>query len=316
MPTSGSIDFVVNRDDIITESLEILGVLGEGETPNADQLTSASRTLNMLVKTWQADGLQLNAVQRLYLFLEKTVSEYSLLSTTVQHFTTSFEETTVAVAATSGASTITVTDATGFLNGDNIGVGSGTDVQWTIINGTPASNVITLTDVLVNAAAVGDVVYAYTTKANRPMHLLEGYIHINNGTDIPMGQIPRERYFDLSVKDASGISNQFYYDRKVSPTLFLWPETDDERSYAILLAQRTLEDFDAASDIADFPQEWYLPLAYNLAVLTGPKFGTPSTQFKQIAILAEYYYEMARGYDIEHETSVYFRPDKRGEEIG
>jgi len=54
MATSGSIDFATTRDDIITEALEQLGVLGEGESPSAAQLTSCSRTLNMMLKAWQA----------------------------------------------------------------------------------------------------------------------------------------------------------------------------------------------------------------------------------------------------------------------
>ena len=62
MATSGSIDFSLTRDDIITEALEQLGVLGSGETANTDDVVSASRTLNMMTKAWQADGLTLFAV--------------------------------------------------------------------------------------------------------------------------------------------------------------------------------------------------------------------------------------------------------------
>ena len=109
MATSGSIDFIVTRDDIITEALELLGVLGEGETPNSDQLSSSARTLNMMVKTWQADGLNLFAVERQYLFTEKTVEEYSLSSSTTRQYTKTFVETTTSAASSSGGSTITVT---------------------------------------------------------------------------------------------------------------------------------------------------------------------------------------------------------------
>jgi len=62
MATSGSIDFAATRDDIITEALEQLGALGEGESPNAAQLASCGRTLNMLVKAWQGEGLNLFAL--------------------------------------------------------------------------------------------------------------------------------------------------------------------------------------------------------------------------------------------------------------
>ncbi len=41
--------------DIITESMEILGVLQEGEAPSAAQSTSAIRSLNNIIKMWSAD---------------------------------------------------------------------------------------------------------------------------------------------------------------------------------------------------------------------------------------------------------------------
>ena len=59
MATSGSFDFVLDRDDIITEALQQVGAIADGETPSSDQLTSCSRTLNMVMKAWQADGMQL-----------------------------------------------------------------------------------------------------------------------------------------------------------------------------------------------------------------------------------------------------------------
>jgi len=59
MTTSSSFNFMVTRDDIITEALEYCGVITVGETPSANHVTSCARTLNMLIKAWQADGLQL-----------------------------------------------------------------------------------------------------------------------------------------------------------------------------------------------------------------------------------------------------------------
>jgi len=85
MSTSGSIDFIVNRDDIITEALEHMGVLAEGQSPSTEQLTSMSRTLNMMVKAWQADGLNLFTIKKLYVYLEKDKKEYRKASSTTDH---------------------------------------------------------------------------------------------------------------------------------------------------------------------------------------------------------------------------------------
>ena len=37
MATSGSVDFSITRDNIITEALQLTGVIGEGETPSTNQ---------------------------------------------------------------------------------------------------------------------------------------------------------------------------------------------------------------------------------------------------------------------------------------
>ena len=315
MATSGSIDFVVTRDDVITEALELCGVLGEGESPNSDQLSSSSRTLNMLVKTWQANGLNLFAVQRLYVFLEKNKHEYTL-NNSGDHFTTSFVSTAINGAVSSGSSSITVDDASSILDSDNIGIklDDGT-MQWTTVNGAPSGNDITLSASLTDDVNDGATVYAYTSKANRPMKILEGYVH-SDSSDTPVEQVSRRTYWELSDKTDDGQVNQFYYDSQVSsPVLYVWPETDNVSDYLILHVQRTLEDFDAASDDADFPQEWYLPLAYNLAAILVPKYGVHPTQAKMINTWAQYYYRMAWEFDMEFGASVTFEPDLRNRKI-
>jgi hypothetical protein len=55
MAYSTSGDYNATATDIITEALEILGVLEEGEAPSAAQSTSALRSLNYLIKNWSAD---------------------------------------------------------------------------------------------------------------------------------------------------------------------------------------------------------------------------------------------------------------------
>ena len=42
-------------NDIVTEALELLGVLGDGDTTSPTQTTSSLRTLNNLIKLWSAD---------------------------------------------------------------------------------------------------------------------------------------------------------------------------------------------------------------------------------------------------------------------
>lgn len=59
MATSGSTDFSLTRTDIIAEALELIGAIAAGESPSAEDGASVARSLNMMLKTWQADGLHL-----------------------------------------------------------------------------------------------------------------------------------------------------------------------------------------------------------------------------------------------------------------
>jgi hypothetical protein len=59
MALSASYDFALDRDGIITRALLIIGAVGAGQTPTASEITDGGETLNLMLKAWQADGLQL-----------------------------------------------------------------------------------------------------------------------------------------------------------------------------------------------------------------------------------------------------------------
>lgn len=59
MATSSSYNFNPTRDEIIQSSLRLLGVGHRGESVPADEINDASMALNIMLKSWQADGLQL-----------------------------------------------------------------------------------------------------------------------------------------------------------------------------------------------------------------------------------------------------------------
>ena len=57
MATSGSTDWSLNRDQVITGALRKLAVLPSGGTPSAAQISDASEALNALIKAFHADGM-------------------------------------------------------------------------------------------------------------------------------------------------------------------------------------------------------------------------------------------------------------------
>jgi len=299
--TSGSIDFSATRDDIIIEALEQMGVLAEGQTPSADQLTSMARTLNMLVKAWQGEGLNLFALQKLYVYLEKDKQEYDLGSTTTDHFSNEFNQTTTTAAAVATDTTIDVTSVTNMAVSDYIGIklSDGT-MQWTTVTNITTLT-LTLNDALTGAMDSGTLIYFYTSKANRPMKIVNVVLRDSTSEqDTPIWTTSRQEYIELPNKGSDGAVNQIWYDPQVGTgILSVWPQSDTVDKYLVIWVQRTLEDFDSATDDADYPQEWLLPLALNLAALSCTKYGVPRFDRVYIKGLAVEYKKLAESFDTE-----------------
>ena len=78
MSTSGSTDFSINRDALISRALRLIGVVAQGETPTTDQVSEAALALNSLVKAWQADGMPLWAIKQRVVPLVSGQSTYTL----------------------------------------------------------------------------------------------------------------------------------------------------------------------------------------------------------------------------------------------
>lgn len=310
MATSGSINYSTSTQEIITEALELLGILGEGESYNTNQYTSALRTLNSMIKMWQADGLNLFAVQKLYLFPNLGQPYYDLSSTSEDLMTSNFGLRFVDGDFVENDTVITVDDASDMSAGFYIGIQtSGTRIFWATIVSIAGEDV-TLSDGIDADVSDGAKVYYFQTIAHRPMRILEGYIHKNDGAEIPIEQLSRVDYYSLSNKSTSGQITQFYYDPQVGTgKLYVWPTGSSELDYLVFLVQRTLEDFDNATDEPDYPQEWYMPLAYNLALVMAPKYGTPAMDYNRIKELASHFYTTAKNWDEEQETSVYLKPN-------
>lgn len=59
MSTTGNASFTVGCDDLVSASLRVLRVLGEGQKANQEQVNNGREALNILLKNMQANGLAL-----------------------------------------------------------------------------------------------------------------------------------------------------------------------------------------------------------------------------------------------------------------
>jgi len=301
MTTSGSVDFTQNLTGIITDAYHMIGVGAEGEAITDDNYQRAKRSLNRMIKSWETQGVHLWKYRTANLFLSVGKENY-LLGKTGDNATDSFVKTTTTIAAILGDGTITVDDDTGILNGDFIGIvlDSG-DIQWTTINGVPAANVITLTDVLTDTVAIGNVIYVYTTKINRPLLLDNVNIKINNYNEVPMILLERQEYFNLPTKSSQGTPTQYHYNPTLTNgILYIWTTASTSNNYIKFSYIPDFEDLDTALNTSDFPIEWLDCIVYNLALRLGIENGlSASATFAQVQSTAIELLRQAKGFDNE-----------------
>lgn len=312
MTTSGSIDFSVSRDDLIEAALKHIGALGDGESPSATQLTEAGKILNMLVKAKMSNGMPLWALKTGYILPQTGTSQIDL-GATGDHATLSYTQTTTSAAAVDGASTIVVTSATGFTNGYYVGVAQddGT-MHWTTINGVPSGTTITLTDVLTDDVASGSYVYVYQTKIQRPLRIIDVFrLDVASSTRSPINIVTYQQIRSLGDLTTASMPNQFYYDPQlVDGVATVYPRFYGGQELLEIRFHRPFEDFDAAGDTPDFPQEYYLPLYVTLGWLLAPKNGVPLDERKLLALESKLLWDEALSYGTE-EGSVFIQPDLR-----
>ncbi len=313
MATSGSVDYAVSRDDIITEALQICGVIPEGGSPTANQLSDCSRTLNMMVKNIQAKPeYNLWTITRGVLFPAHDQIKYILGGASANHNCnlTDFVYTTIRTNYASGT-TLEVTSTTGMTAADAIGVvlDDGT-LEWTTIagGGVVDADTLTLTAGFSSAATAGNLVYTYTSKINRPLRIMSAYSRDMTAlTDTAITIISRQEHDNYSTKyNESTMVNQLYYDPQLGEGhAWLWPEPSNMNNVIVFNYTRPLEDFDAAGNNPDFPQEWYLPLTWNLASMLSLKYSVPVAERRDITALAQMYLADALNFDREGNTSIF-----------
>jgi hypothetical protein len=305
MATSGSENFSLTGTLIIREALELLGKVGAADTVSPEDQATCLRSLNMMIKAWQAEGIALWKNVEASLFPSYLGYVYSI-GLTGDHCSTGAYKTEIATAASSGALTITVDSDDNITNGDYIGIElDDKTLQWTTVNGVPAANVVTLTAALTDDVAVDNHVYNYTTKITRPIEIVEARGVSPSAYDTPLIIASRDEYMRLSDKTSQGPPSQIYYDPvRTNGKMYVWPACDNVQEYIKFTARVLIEDFDAAANDPDFPQEWMLAITWNLAVMIAPKFGK---QIDQIFLMnAAFFKQNVKDFDHEN-TPIYLK---------
>lgn len=309
MTTSGSVDFSVSRDNLIEDALRTAGIIGVEDSASSAQKTWAARLLNMMGKSWHGYGLSLWARKTGWILPQTDTNEIDL-GPSGDHATLTYVQTTLSTAASDSDLTISVTSATGISNGYSIGVETDEGLHWTTVNGAPSGTTVTLTDALVGDAASGAFVWVYQTKLQRPVRIVEAYRRDEVGnTEVEISVLAKQEYEAMSGKESESPPILLAYDPLLdNGRVYIYPRFSDGKSAIKIIFQRPFEDFDAAGDTPDFPQEWYLALMLGLAVLCAPAGGLPTNDRKELKQQADAALALAMFNDTE-EGSLKIQPD-------
>jgi len=309
--TSGSVTFNQTANAICEAALRKLGILAEGEVITGQMMIDTRAALNRLVKEWQTDGLHLWKQDEIVVFPKSSNPVYYTLGVSGDYavLNSNLVSTYISVAASSGATSITVNNDDGVVDGYYIGIVLDDDsIQWTTVNGTPAANVIQLDNALTDDVAINNKVYCFQSKTNKPLRILHGRVTIDDDSEIELRNISHDDYFRLTNRNIVSRPTQYYYN----------PRLDDGRLYVYPLAQNalylmkftvesTIEDLLTGTENADFPQEWLNALIWNLAEEMGLEFGANLEKMQIIIAKAQKSYNKILGWDRET-TPITFQP--------
>lgn len=324
MATSGSVDFSVSRDDIITDALIDLGVMGAGDTTSSASFTEHSASmaikLNNIVKQFsgQSDfggGIKMWSRKTGYLFLQKGEGEYTLgptvtATTATDKFASSYATTTTTVASSSGGTTITVGSVAGIAANNRIGIQLTTGyMQWTTVSGSPSGLVVTLAVALTADVASGARVFCYATTAQgrRPLSIVMAMTRDTSNNDRPISPMIREDYESITTKLVEGDPNSYHYAATLlDGTLYLDCEASDPTDVLRIVYVSPIEDFDAAANTPDYDQNWFRFLCFALKFDACGQFGQESraSYFKAVRDEALKIAQNA----IPETTELYFQP--------
>lgn len=306
MAVSETNTFLQTRNDIINRAYRIIGIKTRGRSLTAEEINEASEALNLYVKGLKSEGVYLWKYAEGTLFL-KVGQESYILDGTTANATESFTQTTTNASATSGATAIVVTSATGFTTGYYVGVMQNDgDIFWTTVSSV-AGTTINLTNALTNNVSNKATVYVYQTKITRPEAITSARRRDSSNYDTPLNELARNDYFNLAQKTVIGQPTQFYYDKQLSSGIFyLYQAPSDATNTIKFTFQKMFFDFNTGNDNPDFPIEWAETLAFGLASRLSYDFSIDKTKSEQIKRTYDEMLRNLKGYD--REDSIYFVP--------
>ena len=297
---------------IISQALRRCGVINDEESPTQAMYDATLMTLNGITKELETSGIHVWTEEEAILFLQQGQNRYLLggCEDDAAHCCDAYAYLlqTLAAPALQNATTIQLTDATGFIDGFHVGLFlDNGETFWTKQVGAPSGNIITIADAVPSNIPQGNWVFGYETNITRPLKVPRARLHYFQGSrDTPIQTISRQEYQDLPNKENPGLVTQFFYAPKLRQgELYAWQNPFmyglNNATALRIKWYRPIQNWDDLTNTADFPQEWINPLSWILAEEIGPEYDVPADRWGIISAKATKARERAEDWDRESE---------------
>lgn len=290
--------------DICRAALRDSGIVSVEMPIQPPHFTLAQSVGNDVLAHWQAQGIHLWNETEALLPLNPSQTEYSL-GVGGDHCFTDYVYATTSAALSASATVISTTGTLGMTVGDFIGIelADGTR-HWSTISIITAGVSVTIVTGLASAANAAASIYAYTTKIDRPLRILDARFSTSQTNDeLIVNQESRQRYYQTPNKtDSSGTVSQWYYSPQLNKgKLLLWSPVSSCASivrFTFVKPQYVNED---QSETVLIPSEWLLPFKWAIAKQLGITYGIDPNRLVAIAQEAQTTLEQALSNDVEVE---------------
>jgi len=312
MTTSGITTFSMTAQTIVQKAFSKIGVKIAEQDLEAHEYQDGQDALNLMIKSWGAQGLHLWCKDEGIVFLDVGKSDYLLGATGDKACQLDdFIGTTTTTAQATSDTVILVTTSAGMIAGDYIGIELDDKTRhWTTIVSVDSGVQVTITTGIASASALGSTVFTFTTFVKRPERILSFRRRIYaDDTEIPVQSWSRNQYFNQVNKISQGtVVNCYYSPQLTNGRLYVWQTADRVTDFIKFTFERPLEVISESTQTIDFPEEWQEAVIYNLAARLADEYDTPPVKMQSINGKAVQFLDDLLGWD-EEMDSLNLQPD-------
>lgn len=312
MATSGSVSFSMTAERVIDKAFAKIGVKEAEQALESFEFQDGIDALNLMIKSWGAQGLHLWTKDEGVLFLDVGKTDYNLgpagdEATRLDDFI----GTTSTAAKVATDVIIAVASTAGMVAADNVGVELDDNTRhWTTIASVDSPTQITITAGLPSASKSGSTVFTFTSLIQRPQRILSCRRKtFADDNEIPVNSWSRQEYFNQVNKTSTGTVVNCYYSPQLDDgRLYVWQTASSVNDFLRFTFERPIEDILIGDDNLDFPVEWLEAIIYNLAMRLADDYDVPVTKVQTVSAKAVQFLDDLLGWDEEME-SLNLQPD-------